>query len=43
MLDAKYEETNLDKLIKESINLDNGQQWALQNLLLKYKDLFDGT
>ena len=43
MLDTKYKETNLDRLVSESENINTDQHNAISCLLGKYEDLIDGT
>ena len=41
ILDAKYEEADLDQIVAESVHLNNFEQKKLLQLLEKYKPLFD--
>ena len=43
ILDAKYEPANLAEIAEQSIHLSKEQQMQLEQLLNKYKSLFDGT
>ena len=43
ILDAKYEAADLPKLVQECDHLNNNEKEKLQQLLDKYKHLFDGT
>ena len=43
ILDAKYEPTNLKKLVKNTKRLDKEQSKELFKVLKKYELIFDGT
>ena len=43
ILDTKYEKANLNKLLSDTIYLDNHEQDKLLKLLKKYEPIFDGT
>ena len=43
ILDAKYEKSNLSKIVSDSQHLNNNEQSMLRDLLNKYELLFDGT
>jgi hypothetical protein len=43
ILDAKYEKANLYEVAEEAVHLEEDEHRKLQDLLEKYKSLFDGT
>ena len=43
ILDAKYEQADLEKIVDECVHLDEEERSALLSLLKKHESLFDGT